>query len=38
MTRVLPGMGHWLMGEPGWETVAEVCLAWLAEPRTLNAA
>jgi len=37
-TRVLPGMGHWLMGEPGWETVAEVCLAWLAEPRTLNAA
>jgi pimeloyl-ACP methyl ester carboxylesterase len=37
-TRVLPGMGHWLMGEPGWEAVAEVCLAWLAEPRTLNAA
>lgn len=27
--RVLPGMSHWLIGEEGWETVAEMSLAWL---------
>lgn len=25
----LPGMSHWLLGEPGWEEVAEIALAWL---------
>ena len=28
---VLDGMGHWLIGEPGWEKLAERSLAWLAE-------
>ena len=28
---VLPGMSHWLPGEPGWEGVAERVLRWLAE-------
>jgi pimeloyl-ACP methyl ester carboxylesterase len=26
---VMPGMSHWLIGEPGWETVCERSLAWL---------
>ncbi|MFN3521097.1 MAG: alpha/beta fold hydrolase [Phenylobacterium sp.] len=26
---VLPGMSHWLPGEPGWEEVAEITLGWL---------
>jgi pimeloyl-ACP methyl ester carboxylesterase len=26
----MPGMGHWLQGEAGWETVADHALAWLA--------
>ena len=25
----LPGMSHWLLGEPGWEEVAEIALGWL---------
>lgn len=33
-TRVMPSMGHWLIGEPGWEEVAESCLAWLARARS----
>ena len=28
-TEVLDGMGHWLIGEPGWEKLAERALAWL---------
>lgn len=28
--QVMPKMSHWLPGEPGWEAVAEACLAWLA--------
>lgn len=28
---MLPGMSHWLPGEPGWETVATRALAWLDE-------
>jgi pimeloyl-ACP methyl ester carboxylesterase len=28
---VLDGMGHWLIGEPGWERLAERALAWLAQ-------
>ncbi len=27
---VIPGMSHWLIGEPGWEQVCERSLAWLA--------
>jgi pimeloyl-ACP methyl ester carboxylesterase len=26
---VLDGMGHWLIGEPGWEVLAEKSLGWL---------
>lgn len=26
-----PGMSHWLLGEPGWEEVAEIALAWLED-------
>jgi pimeloyl-ACP methyl ester carboxylesterase len=29
-TRVFPAMGHWLIGEPGWEDVAGACLDWSA--------
>ena len=28
--RVMPGMSHWLLSEPGWETAANTCLDWLA--------
>ena len=28
---VMPGMSHWLVGEPGWEDVAALTLRWLAE-------
>lgn len=27
--RVMPGMSHWLIGEEGWEDVAEAALGWL---------
>lgn len=26
---VMPGMSHWLLGEPGWDQVAEIALTWL---------
>jgi pimeloyl-ACP methyl ester carboxylesterase len=26
---VMGGMSHWLVAEPGWEAVAQGCLAWL---------
>ena len=29
--KVMPGMSHWLMGEPGWNEVAGAVLAWAAE-------
>ncbi len=32
--RIMPSMGHWLIGEPGWEEVAAICLAWLAQVRS----
>jgi len=28
---VLDGMGHWLIGEPGWERLAVRSLEWLEE-------
>jgi pimeloyl-ACP methyl ester carboxylesterase len=27
----MPGMSHWLPGEPGWEAVAARCLSWVRE-------
>jgi len=30
---VLPGMGHWLIGEPGWEVLADKALGWLADKK-----
>ena len=30
MMQVMPGMSHWLIGEPGWERVAAACLEWMA--------
>ena len=28
--QVMPGMSHWLIGETGWEAVADLTLAWMA--------
>ncbi|MEY4964545.1 MAG: hypothetical protein RL274_128 [Pseudomonadota bacterium] len=30
---VLPGFGHWLIGEPGWEKMVKRMLLWLAEKK-----
>ena len=35
---VMPQMSHWLIGEPGWEAVADRCLAWLGAEATPVAA
>jgi pimeloyl-ACP methyl ester carboxylesterase len=35
--KVMPGMSHWLVGEPGWDAVAEAALRWLAEEVSLAA-
>lgn len=35
--KMMPGMSHWLVGEPGWERVADAALSWLAETLTLAA-
>jgi pimeloyl-ACP methyl ester carboxylesterase len=35
---VFPKMSHWLPGEPGWEDVAETCLAWIEGRAALSAA
>jgi pimeloyl-ACP methyl ester carboxylesterase len=37
-TRVLPGMSHWLLSEPGWETIADECLEWLERQDAVSAA
>jgi pimeloyl-ACP methyl ester carboxylesterase len=29
--QVMPKMSHWLVGEPGWDAVAQASLTWLAE-------
>ena len=26
-----PGMSHWLVGEPGWEKIADRALSWLKD-------
>jgi hypothetical protein len=31
-------MSHWLVGEPGWRTVAETCLNWIDGLETRDAA
>jgi pimeloyl-ACP methyl ester carboxylesterase len=36
--RVFPDMSHWLPAEPGWESVAEACLDWLAGLKARTAA
>ena len=28
--KIMPGMSHWLVGEPGWDAVAETAIRWLA--------
>jgi pimeloyl-ACP methyl ester carboxylesterase len=33
--RLFPGRSHWLIGEPGWEDIADYCLAW-AQTRTVE--
>lgn len=35
--RIMPGMSHWLVGEPGWEDVAEITLRWLEDEVSLAA-
>ena len=35
--RLLDGMSHWLVAEPGWETAAGVCLDWLTAKGCLKA-
>jgi len=34
---VMPGMSHWLIGEAGWQDVADRALAWLEPVRTTPA-
>jgi pimeloyl-ACP methyl ester carboxylesterase len=29
--QIVPGMSHWLVGEPGWDAVADAALTWLAD-------
>jgi len=29
--KAMPGMSHWLVGEPGWARVASTALRWLEE-------
>jgi pimeloyl-ACP methyl ester carboxylesterase len=35
--RTMPGMSHWLVGEPGWEDVAQIALRWLEAEVSLAA-
>lgn len=35
--RIMPGMSHWLIGEEGWEQVADTTLAWLDSHVTVAA-
>lgn len=37
-TLELPGMSHWLVGEPGWEDVAGACLDWIGAISARDAA
>jgi pimeloyl-ACP methyl ester carboxylesterase len=36
--RVMEGMSHWLLSEPGWEAAAGACLEWLASEAVVSAA
>jgi pimeloyl-ACP methyl ester carboxylesterase len=35
--KIMPGMSHWLVGEPGWEGVADTALRWLEDEISLAA-
>jgi pimeloyl-ACP methyl ester carboxylesterase len=35
--KIMPGMSHWLVGEPGWDGVAETAIRWLADEVSLAA-
>lgn len=35
--QVMPEMSHWLLGEPGWDQVADLTLRWLRETVSLAA-
>jgi len=35
--RIMPDMSHWLVGEPGWERVAEAVVQWLCDEVSLAA-
>ena len=37
-TVTIDGLGHWLMGEPGWERVAATCLDWIEGLKSRDAA
>ena len=36
--KVFDEMSHWLLSEPGWELVADACLAWIARQAPISAA
>ncbi len=35
--QVQPQMSHWLIGEPGWDTVAEACMDWASREKRVAA-
>ena len=35
--QVFPDMSHWLIGEPGWESVAQACMAWAGREKRVAA-
>jgi pimeloyl-ACP methyl ester carboxylesterase len=30
---IVPNMSHWLVGEPGWRKVADICLGWMSSAK-----
>ncbi|HLY78409.1 MAG TPA: alpha/beta hydrolase [Caulobacteraceae bacterium] len=36
--QVMPQMSHWLIGEPGWRDVADLCVGWIADVSATAAA
>jgi pimeloyl-ACP methyl ester carboxylesterase len=34
---VFPDMSHWLIGEPGWDRVAQTCMAWAGREKRVAA-
>ena len=35
--RMMPGMSHWLLSEPGWEAAAAACLDWMSSEAVVSA-